>query len=173
MSNEDGFTLLEAIVAIAVLSAGICSLAQLAAVASETNQRAQDLTQASFMARDKLAQLSALAWTVDGAGNALSDVDSNTAVQPEESSGGTGLAPGGDVGANVPGYCDFLDADRNLMPIGGGPPSGATFTRRWSIEPLVQDPLNTLVIQVSVVGGPPPGAELARLTTVRTRRRPW
>ena len=51
---------------------------------------------------------------------------------------------------NTPEYMDFVGADGSWRGDAGPPRAGAAFVRRWSVVPLAGDPLNTLVITVSV-----------------------
>ena len=67
--------------------------------------------------------------------------------------GGAGLSPSPATAlqANSSGYVDYVDAFGNTVGSGGSnAPSGAVYTRRWSVDPLPTDPNNTVVLQVLV-----------------------
>ena len=174
--HDDGFSLLETLVAIALLTVGVGALAQLVVIATQANRRATSITTASILAQEKAEQLRALAWGFDRFGLPVSDTTSDTRVEPESSTGGTGLSasPPDALGRNVPGYCDFVDATGRRL---GDPASGARvpdramYVRRWSIDPLPANPDNTIVIQVLVtLAAAQRPEESARLVSVRTRR---
>lgn len=57
--NERGFTIIEAIVAAAVLATGLAALAQVIAVATIATARARDMTRATLTAAQKLEELRA------------------------------------------------------------------------------------------------------------------
>ena len=124
--RDNGFSLVETVVATAMLITGIASLAQLVVVSSRARAAAGAQSLAALLVVDKIEQLRVVPWT----NLAISSAD---ALERDE-----------------PGY-----ADR---------PGG--WTRRWSVQPLPSDPLDTLVVQVRVVA--PAGADV-RMTTVRTR----
>ena len=105
-----------------------------------------------------------------------SDDSTSVAVEPMSDSG-PGLRPSSPsaVDVNTPGYVDYVGADGIWRGDAGPPRAGAAFVRRWSVVPLPGDPLNTLIITVSVR----PLSEASRnsrvvssgatLVTVRTR----
>ncbi len=180
--SESGFSLVEVMVATALLAVGLVSLAQLFAVAAQNNINARNSTFASVLAEQKMEQLRALAWGFDPVGLPLSDVATNTAAQLETAPGGTGLSPSPDTSLthNTDGYVDYVDRFGNILGGGSTVATGTVYVRRWSIEPLPTDPNNTLIIQVLVtphvdrsvadaasVGRLP---DEARLTTVKTRK---
>ena len=90
---------------------------------------------------------------------------------------GPGLRPSPSSAAdvNTPEYMDFVGADGSWRGEAGLPGAGAAFVRRWSVVPLAGDPLNTLVITVSVrpLSEANRGSRVvssgATLQTVRTR----
>ncbi len=176
MKSSAGFSLLETLVAITLLTVGVCSLAQLFVISARANQRAHVMTTASVLAQQKMEQLRALMWGLDDLGRALTDTTSNTTTVPESSVGGVGLSPspGNTLAMDAPGYCDFVDAFGGLVD-GGASSSSAqaasVYTRRWSITRVPADPDNTIVIQVRVIATTPWGqGESASLVGVRTRR---
>ena len=122
-----------------------------------------------------MEQLRSLAWSVDASGAAVSDTSTDLTATPERSGGGVGLSPspGRALDRDTPGYVDFLDAAGEVLPAGSQ--LTPAFIRRWSVDPLPSNPVNTLVLQVRVVrGGAGASArrlpDEARLTTVKTRK---
>jgi len=62
-ARERGFSLLELLVALVVLSVGVLALAQLFPAGSRAQIQAKQLTSANFFAQQKVEQLSLLSWT--------------------------------------------------------------------------------------------------------------
>src|SRR4051812_17474207 len=112
-----GFSLVETIVAIAITTAGIAAVAQLSAIAVRATYAARLATFSTLLASQKIEQLRSLAWTSDAAGVSVSDTSTNTAVVPEQSTGGRGLSssPAGSLTANTAEYCDLLDEDGRTL----------------------------------------------------------
>ena len=181
--SQSGFTLVEVIVAIGLLTTAIVTLAQLFAVSTRSNVSSRNTTYAAVLAEQKMEELRALTWGFDSAGLPVTDITTNTAVNPETPTGGTGLAPSptASLQANTPGYVDYVDGVGNKVGTGDAtPPDGAIWTRRWTVTPLPTNPNNTIVLQVLVTrvrdrGTADQGAvgrlpEEARLVTVKTRK---
>ena len=182
--DEGGFSLLEVLFATTILIVGVASLANLFAVSTKSNTSARSTTVAALLAQQKMEQLRGLQWGFDTLGLPLSDSSSDTAVVPENPTGGTGLSlsPAGALSSNTAGYVDYLDA--NGVSLGGAsttPPTAAIFIRRWSIEALPTNPNNTLVLQILVTRNKNRGAadtatgvarlpDEARLVSVKTRK---
>jgi len=174
-----GFSLLEVVVALGILTTGVAALAQLATIAMRANANAAATTTAALLARDRMEQLRALAWAFDANGGAVSDLTTNLAATPTARSGGVGLTPSPPdaLSRNAPGYCDFLDANGRSLGGGTTPPAGAVYVRRWSIAPLPALPDATLILQVLVTGVLSRGDASrlpgdARLVTIKTRKAP-
>ena len=151
-----GFSLLEVLVALALLGSGLAALAQLFIMATEANVSARATTVATTLAIDKMEQLK-------GQGADLR------------------ASPPGSLHVNSEGYCDFFDGVGR--PLGGGAlaPPGMVYARRWAVEPLPSDPENTRVLQVRVTrqsrmlrsvlirpGAAP--ADASRLVALKTRK---
>jgi len=179
--GEGGFSLLEVLVASTIMAVALTTLAQLFVVSTNANHGAKATTYAAVLAEQKMEQLRGLAWGFDNLGLPITDISTNIAKVPEEPAGGTGLAPGGSVGQNVTGYCDYLDMYGNALGTGITPPAGTVYIRRWSIEPLPTNPNNTLVLQVLVTRLRNRGAadtmtgtgrlpDEARMISVKTRK---
>lgn len=181
-SDARGFSLMETLVATALLATGLLSVAQLFTVATDANRRARMSTCAAILAEQKMEQLRALTWGYDLLGLPLSDSASDISVVPTVSTGGYGLTPSppNALTQNVPGYVDYLDAYGSWLGSGGTLATGTVYIRRWSIEPLPTNPNNTLILQVLVTrlrdrGTADQGTvqrlpEEARLITVKTRK---
>jgi hypothetical protein len=173
---------MEVMVATGIMAASLVSLAQLFAVATRTNIGARSTTYAAVLAQQKAEELRGLTWGFDLQGLPITDTTSNTAVNPEQPNGGTGLSPSPPraLNENTPGFVDYIDQFGNKLGGGANPPANAAYSRRWSIEPLPTNPNNTLIIQVLVTrnfsrGAADDGAvnrlpEEARLITVKTRK---
>jgi len=151
-AGEQGFSLVEVLLATTLLTVAIVSLAQLFAVSTRANTNAKLTTFTTVLAQQKMEQLRSLTWGFDSQGLPLTDTSTNITAAVEAPTGGRGLTPSpvGALGENTDGYCDFLD--RNGQSLGGGttPPVNAIYVRRWSVEPLPTNPNNTLVLQVLV-----------------------
>jgi hypothetical protein len=149
-----GFSLVEVLISMGILTAVSIGLAQLFAISGRANLVARNVTSTTTMAVQKMEQLRALAWSVasDGSGLPISDTSSDLSFTPAPSTGGRGLVPSppNALDENVPGYCDFLDAGGGWVGTGVAAPSGAVYLRRWAIVPLPAHPHDTLVLQVLV-----------------------
>jgi type II secretory pathway pseudopilin PulG len=169
-SSASGFSLVETIIATGILATALIALAQLFAMGIETNTSARDTTFATVLAEQKVEQLRSLTWGFDSVGLPVSDLTTNTAIDPEQPNGGTGLTPSpSDVlMSNTPGYVDYLDRWGQVLGTGPAPLQGAMYFRRWSIEPLPTNPNNTLIIQV-VVGRIRDRGEADQSTTMRAK----
>ena len=173
-SGESGFSLVEVLVAAAVLMTGLIAVAQMFVASTNQNMAARRVTTTAVLAQQKIEQLRALAWGFDEFGLPVSDFSSDISVTPPTSSGGVGVqaSPANTLTASTPGYVDYLDAYGAWVGTGAAPPNGAIYVRRWSIEPLPTNPNNTLVFQVLVgrisAAGPP--SDLARQVTLKTRK---
>ena len=173
--GDAGFTLLDALVATAILVTVTTGVAGLLLWSTRAVAVAGTETTAVWLAQQKLEQLAALEWSVDESGLVRSDESTNIAVDPMRASGrGLRASPASAADVDTPEYMDFTAADGSWRG-NAAPRPGAAFVRRWSVIPLAGDPQNTLVITVSVR----PLSEAARgsrqvssgatLQTVRTR----
>jgi prepilin-type N-terminal cleavage/methylation domain-containing protein len=184
MRSDEGFSILELLVAIAVLSVAVVWLAQLFDLSTRANASAKRTTYASLLAQQKMEQLRGLTWGFDALGLPLTDTSSNIAAVPESSTGGPGLAPSpsNSLDRNVDGYCDYVDANGNVLGGCPGIVASASYVRRWSVEPLPSNPNNTIVLQVLVTQNVARGAAApdisaasrlpndARVVSVKTRK---
>jgi len=151
-TGNGGFSILEVLVAITIMTVAVAGLAQMVALSTRANTSARATTYAAVLAQQKMEQLRSLTWGFDVIGLPVTDTTSDIAVVPESAAGGSGLSPSpvNSLGASIAGYCDFVDTFGR--PLGGGttPPAGTAYIRRWSIEPLPGNPDNTIVLQVLV-----------------------
>jgi prepilin-type N-terminal cleavage/methylation domain-containing protein len=150
--SSRGFSLLEVLIALGVLSSGVLAMSALMIATAQAGATATQLDVAQLAARAKLEDLRSLAWTSNDGAVPVSDWSTDLTVTPVAATGGPGLgvSPGNTLLANVEGYCDFLD--RHGRWIGGGspPPAGASWVRRWMVRPDFDRP-DLLSIQVVVV----------------------
>jgi type II secretory pathway pseudopilin PulG len=172
--GEGGFSLVEVLVAAAILMTGLIAVAQMFVASTNQNMEARRVTTTAVLAQQKIEQLRGLAWGFDEFGLPVSDFSSDITVTPPTSGGGVGLqaSPPNTLTASTPGYVDYLDAYGAWIGNGAAPPANAIYVRRWSIDPLPTNPNNTLVFQV-LVGrispvGPP--SDLARQVSLKTRK---
>jgi prepilin-type N-terminal cleavage/methylation domain-containing protein len=120
--SERGFSLIEALVAIAIMTTGIAFFGQVVTLSGNAVQSARASSAAALIARQKVEQ-----W---------------------RAAGGSPPPGGGDtLASNTPGYCDFLD-ERGQPVSGGSSFTGSRFVRRWSIRPLSGAGSDLMVVEV-------------------------
>jgi prepilin-type N-terminal cleavage/methylation domain-containing protein len=141
-----GFSLLEVLVAIAIVTTGVMALAQLVAFATHATLQARQTTMAAVLAQEKIETL-------------LPDA----AV-------GLQSSPPGTLSDDVDGYCDFVDAAGRVLGAGPVTPSGSAYLRRWSVDPLPDSLNHTSVLQVLVADLR--GRPLARFVAAKAARLP-
>jgi hypothetical protein len=118
-----GCSLVEVVVAMAMLAAGLTALAPLMVQSARTTTASGNRTIAALLAADKVEQLRALAWTVDAAGLPVSD--------PALSG-----SPLDALDRDISGFVDHV----------------GSWTRRWTIQPFPSWPADVVVLQVRVLG---------------------
>ncbi len=127
--SQSGMSILEAMIAIAVLLITTLGIMSLALIATSTTENQGHLAaRTTEYAQDKMEQLISLAY---------GDSTTDTTVFPANNSGGTGLAVGGSSDPNAPGagYVDYLDRSGNPLAISGGAaPAGWYYIRVWQIS---------------------------------------
>lgn len=184
-SNNRGFSLVEVVISMGILTVISLGVAQLFAASTRANHVARGQTSATALAEQKMEQLRSLTWGYDlqGQGLPVSDTTTNLSASPPQATGG-GLnpSPSDSIETNRTGYFDYLDADGTWVGNGATAPGTASFIRRWSIQPLPTNPNNTLVLQVlvspisneqsrsTVTGGRQRMPGDALLTSVKTRK---
>lgn len=178
-NGERGASLLEALVAAALVIAVTSSVAQLIAWSRRATWSAGVETTAVRLAAQKLEQLRVLPWHVDSAGTLFSDDTTNLSTDPPAANGsGLGLSPAGTLDRNTPGFMDYVGVDGRWRGSGGRAPAGAAFVRRWSVVPLGADAAHSLILTVIVLpladapsqrGRPSRGARIQTITTRTVR----
>lgn len=170
-SDSRGFSLVEVVIAMGLLTVVSLGVAQLFAASTYANLVAHGQTSTVAMASQKMEQIRSLTWGFDleGQGLPVSDTTTNLAAYPHTSDG-TGLnpTPSNALDENVSGCVDYLDVNGSWVGTGLTPPPGAAYVRRWSIVPLPTNPNNTLVIRVMVA---PLATEMRRSADSPARRR--
>lgn len=131
--TDAGFTLVELLIAIAILSSIAAGVAGLFGVAIKTTESARVQTATVALAIQKMEQLRALTWGLDAAGVGLRVTDSTTDLSVEPPTGaGSGLSPSppGTLDSNIAGFVDYLDKNGRWVGTGASPPGQAVFIRR-------------------------------------------
>ncbi len=185
-SSERGFSIIETMIAVGLLTTVSLSVAQLFAVAAKRNLDARAQTSTAILAVQKMEQLRGLTWGFDtiGLGLPLSDTTTDLSTDPPSANGrGLNPSPLGTLDGNTPGYVDYIGVYGDWVGNGASPSPNTTFIRRWSVEPLPTNPNNTLILQVLVThlrteargAGTGPRRRLpddSWLVTVKTRKAP-
>ncbi len=127
-SNEDGFSLIEVLIAIVILTVGLLSLAQMMVLATNANTLSGRMTSCSAVAKERLERLKAVPFYSNPAGRVRNAL----------------LVAGGDVNATVNGFSQLYDSDG--LPAPGG---NALFEVRWRIQDIVT-PLQLQMIQIQM-----------------------
>jgi prepilin-type N-terminal cleavage/methylation domain-containing protein len=169
--NSRGFSLIEVVVAMGLLTMVSLGVAQLFAASTRVNIIARSQTSTTMLAEQKMEQIRSLTWGFDtnGEGLPVSDTTSDLTAYPSTQNGsGLNPSPADSLERNSTGFVDFVDAGGAWVGTGDTPPGAAVYIRRWSIQPLPTNPNNTLVIQVLVT---PITNEMSRLATSNPRVR--
>ena len=170
-NSNRGFSLIEVVISMGLLTTVCLGVAQLFAVSTHANRVARDQTSTSAMAEQKMEQIRSLTWGFDlqGLGLPVTDTTTNLAVYPHQANGpGLNPSPSDSLEQNTQFYVDYLDATGAYVGTGADVPGEAAFVRRWSITPLPTNPNNTIVIRVLVS---PVSNENARRVSAQARRR--
>ena len=162
--GREGFSLIEVMIAIVILTVGLLSLAQMMVVATKANALAGRMTASAALAKQQLELLKAAPFytnpAVPSVGN-INPVLCNTGPQC------------GDLDSNDPGFFQFYNADG--QPVGAA--NQALFVVRWQITRIVDPndddlPLAMLRIAARCLPASESGIYLgvgdARLVTFRT-----
>jgi type II secretory pathway pseudopilin PulG len=185
-SSSRGFSLIEVVVSMGLLTAVCLGVAQLFALSTHANLVARNQTSTSAMAEQKMEQIRSLTWGFDlqGLGLPVTDTTTNLSVYPHKSDGpGLNPSPSDSLDKNKDFYFDYLDATGAYAGTGAVVPATAAYLRRWCITPLPTNPNNTIVIRVLVtplsnenLWQAPEGTPRSRmpgdalLTSVKTRK---
>jgi prepilin-type N-terminal cleavage/methylation domain-containing protein len=165
-ARRSGFTLLEVMVALLLLTGAFLAVAQLLVVAGRAADQSRTTAIAVMLAAQKLEHLRSLAWAYDIDGTPLDGLD---------------LSPPGALAADAAGFVDYLDDEGTPVGAGPPPPAQALFVRRWSVErDAGTAPPAVLLLRVAVLHrGPPvapasPGGrrwtEVTRVMSAKARR---
>lgn len=165
--RQDGFTLIETMIAIVVLAVGVLGTAALFGVVIGANKGQGEIgTRTIEYAQDKMEQLTALTYA---------DAGTDTTTYPSTPVGGPGL--GGAMAANttigsvdpaapVAQFVDYMDVAGNLLPDA----QGAFYTRQWMIQTDSTGTMKTITVVATArtAGGGrglPPSTRLACIKT--------
>jgi prepilin-type N-terminal cleavage/methylation domain-containing protein len=138
-----GYSLVEVLVAMAIVAGGVAGLAPLVAMSAYANLQARQTTIAAVLAQQKIEELLAAA-------------------------GDPVPSPSDALARNVDGYADFLDRAGRLLGAGSPAPSGSAYVRRWSVDALTAAPNSSWVLQVIVTDLRSRG--VARIVAARSRQ---
>jgi type II secretory pathway pseudopilin PulG len=151
-----GFTLVETVVATAMLVTAIAGLAQLFTLSIRFTRDSAQAGAALVAAQDKLESLRALRFSYDDSGAPLTDAR----LRP---------SPPTSLAENVPAYVDWLDEAGYVVREAGG-----SYVRRWRISAMAVDEPAAIAIDVCVFSLPsmtrdPVHADVC-LSTARVRQ---
>jgi type II secretory pathway pseudopilin PulG len=153
---QRGFTLVETVVAAALLITALAGLAQLLVISSRLTRGSASAATALLAAQDALDMLRALPFGFDAEGQQM------TAVELE-------LSPPTSLAANTPPFVDWIDTDGRASRSA----AVAQLVRRWQVSRVGEGgdavAIEVCVFAVPATGVGPRGA-LACLATVRTRQ---
>ncbi len=139
LRNQGGFSLIEAMIALAILTVGILAMTGLTGTIMDHNAKSEKQTIAATLAQDKIEYFrnKARGWLMSG-GNGLDS--------PDVAGGVWTSNPGGET----------VDAE-------GNPTVGGTYTRTWTISPVVgENFLYEVVMNISWQDG---GTQTFQLNT--------
>jgi type IV pilus assembly protein PilV len=147
LEGERGFSLIEVLIAILILTIGLLSLAQMMLVATNANALSGRMTASAALAKEQLELLKAAPFYTNPA-----DISSGS-VNPM-------LQPGGELDSDtaVAGQDFFQYYDPDGQPMNPNGPDGAAFVVRWRVEEVVEPggdgalPLAMLRITVRCAG---------------------
>jgi type II secretory pathway pseudopilin PulG len=147
--RDRGCTLVEVIVAAALLIVAAAGIAQLIAIAVRASRIARGQTMTTMVAAQKMEQLRSLSWTFDSSGGVRSDTSTDVSRDPAASGGiGLGTTPAGSLERSVDGCVDYLDRAGRWIGTGTTVPSDSVYVRRWAVLPLSADPAHARVLVV-------------------------
>jgi type II secretory pathway pseudopilin PulG len=134
--EDDGFSIVETVIAAGILITMLASLAQLI---GWSLHRADDVgarLRALVAAQDKIEQLRAAALTMDLNGTPVTDAALTA-------------SPTGSLDRDIGGFADALDASNQVVT-----GKGAVVLRRWSVIPLDTGTVTTFAITVCAFRAP-------------------
>ena len=136
-SSQSGLSLIETVIAIAILFVATGGLMSMAVVAMQTTENQGHLAaRTTEYAQDKLEQLIALSYNDGGSPPCSLTNGTNTTVFPTTLTGGTGLCAEGSSDPDAPanGFVDYLDVNGNLLGGGATAPANWYYIRVWEIS---------------------------------------
>ena len=151
---EAGFTLIEVMVSIVILTVGLLSLAQMMVLATNSNSLSGRMTSSAALAKEQLERLKATPFYVDPLARVRSPA----------------LQDGGNLDATAAGYVEYYDRDGQIVLPGAGP----IYEVRWQVTTVPSNlPLEMLEIRVRCLPAAGAGDQFsiigeARFTTYRT-----
>src|SRR5690349_7755046 len=119
--RDDGFTIVEVLIAMMVIATMALGVATLFGLAIKATHAARNQTSTATLAAQKMEQLRSLTWGFDDSGQNLpvSDTTTNLAKTPADGTGeGLNPSPEDTLEVNTPGYVDFLDKGGNWIGTG-------------------------------------------------------
>jgi len=128
-TGEHGFTLIEVMVSIVILTVGLLSLAQMMVTATYKNTLSGRMTSASALAKEQLERLKATPFYSD----------------PFSRTRSVALVDGGDIDSTVAGYVQYYDPDGQSTVAGT-----AMFEVRWEIQTVPSPTLPLQMVRIRV-----------------------
>lgn len=126
--KDEGFSLIEVMVAIVILTVGLLSLAQMMVVATNSNSLSGRMTSCSALAKEQLERLKAAPFYTN----------------PQAFVRNPMLSAGGDIANTVSGFSQLYDTEG--LPMAGGP---GMYEVRWQIAD-VATPLPLAMVRIQV-----------------------
>lgn len=144
--KANGFSLIEVLVATAIVMGGVATLAHLFIVSGDAARIASGTSVAVLLAEQKMEELRA-------------------------APGSLGVSPPEALAANTEEFVEYLGAAGGLLASAGTTtmPAGTLYVRRWSIAAVTASSLHAVVLQVMVMPahGARAGDGIVRLVSVR------
>ena len=157
ISTTRGFTLIETLIATALIVTVVAGLAQLFALSVRFTRESAQFGVALVAAQDKLESLRAVRFDYDQAGTPVSDPKLRASTSDT-------------LAHDVAGFADWLDAGGTPL----GAPDGAGYVRRWRVTEIAGDEPSAIAIDVCVFRLPAvhtqPSSADACLATIRVRQ---
>jgi prepilin-type N-terminal cleavage/methylation domain-containing protein len=155
--TDRGFTLIETIVATAILVTALAGIAQLFVLSTHLARRASATGLSLVAAQDKLESLRGLQFIYDADGAAIT-------------ASGLAPTPSTSLDQDIAGSVDWVDTAGQAVDN----PDAAALVRRWKISTVGASPPDAIAIEVCVFKAPAGEADHraadACLATVRTRQ---